>query len=241
VSEIYDIEAIFNDWYALVTTDGAVADDYFEKNDIPNVKNLDELLAYNRTHYVEVFNLYDPSSIAFRLINMTYAEIETEFGPLESPYLMYGGSPVYTSELLPGIIIVYVSADSTSEDGRPAAASDETPDRIDVVDGEYYMYPGIYIGMPVEELVWLLGDYTVTDVSPMMKDTYDITATINGTYSFSGTFKLTDEMYYGFLDYYHSVKNEIDPQYGYSQLVEELKNELEQKLNGELLGYNVYR
>lgn len=239
--EIYDVDGIFNSWYNWVSTDESVTDEYYTSNSIPKVTTLDELLYYNSRRYVKVFNLYDDLNLPLRLIDMTYAEIEAEFGPLEYPYMMYGGSPVYTSERLPGINIVYISADATLTDGRPAAASDETPDRIDVVDGEYYMYPGIYIGMPVEELVWLLGDYTVTDVSPMMKDTYDITATINGTYSFSGAFKLTDEMYYGFLDYYHSVKNEIDPQYGYSQLVEQLKDELKQKLNGELLGYNIYR
>ncbi len=240
VAEIYDIEAIFNDWYAWVTTDGSVADDYFAKNGIPNVKKLDELLAYNRTHYVEVFNLYDPSSVALRLIDMTYAEIEAEFGPLEYPYMMYGGSPVYTSERLPGINIVYISADATLTDGRPAAAPAEIPDRIDVVGGEYYVHPGIYIGMPVNELTSILSDYEVTNISPMVKKTYDIHAVIIEKYIINATFEIPEGIYREFMDYYHSVEDELDPQEGYSEIVNEFKDKVTSNLSGELLGFSIY-
>ena len=185
-------------------------------------------------------DLNDAANLPLRLVGMTFAEIEAEFGPLECPYMMYGGSPVYTSEKLPGIRIVYISADSTLDNGWHAAAPYETPDRIDVGGGEYYIYPGIYIGMPVEELVRVINDYKVTNAHPLRETTYDIMATINDTYGFCATFKIPSEMYYGFLDYYDSVKNDIDPQYGYAKLVDELEEKLANNLSGELLGYSIY-
>ena len=170
---------------------------------------------------------------------MTFAEIEAEFGPLECPYMMYGGSPVYTSEKLPGIRIVYISADSTLDNGWHAAAPYETPDRIDVGGGEYYIYPGIYIGMPVEELVRVINDYQV-EASPMIKTTYDIVAKINDTYGLRAGFKIPSEMYDEFLDYYHSVENDIDPHDGWLKLLGEFEEKLANNLSGELLGYSIY-
>ena len=240
VDEIYDVDGIFNSWYNWVSTDESVTDEYYVSNGIPKVNSLDELLYYNSRRYVKVFNLYDDSNLPFRLVDMTYSEIEAEFGPLESPYMMYGGSPVYTSERLPGIIIVYISADATLSDGRPAAAFDEIPDRIDVVGGEYYMYPGMYIGMSVNELTSILSDYEVTNISPMVKKTYDIHAEIVGKYRIYATFNLPENLFREFMDHYHSVKDEIDPQYGYTELVNEFKNKVASNLSGELLGFDIY-
>ena len=238
-NEVYDIEGIFNDWYTRVTTDENITDDYFTLNEIPKVSSLEELLAYNKKHYVKVFDINDAANLPLRLVGMTFAEIEAEFGPLECPYMMYGGSPVYTSEKLPGIRIVYISADSTLDNGWHAAAPYETPDRIDVGGGEYYIYPGIYIGMPVEELVRVINDYQV-EASPMIKTTYDIVAKINDTYGLRADFKIPSEMYDEFLDYYHSVENDIDPHDGWLKLIGEFEEELANNLSGELLGYSIY-
>ena len=239
-NEVYDIEGIFNDWYTRVTTDENITDDYFTLNEIPKVSSLEELLAYNKKHYVKVFDPNDEANLPFRLAGMTFAEIEAEFGPLEYPYMMYGGSPVYTSEKLPGIKIVYISADSALDNGWPAAAPYETPDRIDVVGGEYYIYPGIYSGMPAEELVKFINDYKVTNANPLRETTYDIMATINDTYGLRAGFKIPSEMYDEFLDYYHSVENDIDPHDGWLKLLGEFEEELANNLSGELLGYSIY-
>ena len=94
--------------------------------------------------------------------------------------------------------------------------------------------------MSVNELTSLLADYEVTNISPMVKETYDIHAEIVGKYRIYATFKLPENLFREFMDHYHSVKDEIDPQYGYTELVNEFKNKVASNLSGELLGFDIY-
>ena len=47
-SEIYDIQAIYSEWYSFAST---MDDQYFEINNIPKTNSLEELLAYNSEKY----------------------------------------------------------------------------------------------------------------------------------------------------------------------------------------------
>ena len=114
-------------------------------------------------------DLNDEANIPFRLADMTFAEIEAEFGSLAYSHHVAGGAPVYKLEGLPYVEIMFVDVSTTDVNGLPAATGDDMPNRIVMRDG--VLYPGIRVGMTADEVQNLVpeldplsGDYTISEV-----------------------------------------------------------------------------
>lgn len=119
------------------------------------------------TDAAPAFDINDESCLPYRLAEMTYSEIEAEFGPLNLDEWWYGGSPVYTSDKLDGIkaVFITVTGDLKAENGFPAASPEDYPTFISVGLKEYSednpeyvneIYPGYKYGMSMEEALNIL-------------------------------------------------------------------------------------
>ena len=119
------------------------------------------------TDAAPAFDINDDSCLPYRLAEMTYSEIEAEFGPLNLDEWRYGGSPVYTSDKLDGIkaVFITVTGDLKAENGFPAASPEDYPTFISVGLKEYSednpeyvneIYPGYKYGMSMEEALNIL-------------------------------------------------------------------------------------
>ena len=113
------------------------------------------------TDAAPAFDINDESCLPYRLINMTYSEIEAEFGPLKQDEWRYGASPAYKSDKLDGIVIVFIrtSGNRTDENGAPLADYDDKPGEICVSNKEMTVFPGLKIGMNGKEVYDVLRKY----------------------------------------------------------------------------------
>lgn len=113
------------------------------------------------TDAAPAFDINDDNCLPYRLINMTYSEIEAEFGPLKQDEWRYGASPAYKSDKLDGIVIVFIrtSGNRTDENGAPLADYDDKPGEICVSNKEITVFPGLKIGMNGKEVYDVLRKY----------------------------------------------------------------------------------
>lgn len=141
------------------------------------------------------FDITAEENIPFRLTDMTFAEIEAEFGPLTREYLAMGGSPVYVSDKFPGLEIMFLTGSATV-DGMPAASGDDMPDNITITD-DRALYPGIKPGMTADEVAAIIpemdpkgGSYSISEYLGGYRTHYGIEG-----YSISVSWKLSKETY----------------------------------------------
>ena len=113
------------------------------------------------TDAASAFDINDESCLPYRLAEMTYSEIEAEFGPLKQDEWRYGASPAYKSDKLDGIVIVFIrtSGNRTDENGAPLADYDDKPGEICVSNKEMTVFPGLKIGMNGKEVYDVLRKY----------------------------------------------------------------------------------
>lgn len=101
------------------------------------------------TDAASAFDINDESCLPYRLINMTYSEIEAEFGPLKQVGWWYGGAPAYKSDTLDGVWIAFIrtSGKLKEANGLSLADTDDKPGEVYVSDEDMTVYPGLKNGM----------------------------------------------------------------------------------------------
>lgn len=121
------------------------------------------------------FDIEQDDAVPYKLLTMTFDEIEKEYGTLGYKSLRHGGIPVYDAKQLPNIEIDFRHSSATytegmpietSEeiqgnvyDGIPIAAPDDIPTDIYIRDTDRYIYPGLKVGMSAEEVKNIIPDW----------------------------------------------------------------------------------
>lgn len=138
------------------------------------------------TDAAPAFDINDEHCLPYRLINMTYSEIEAEFGPLKQVGWWYGGAPAYKPDTLDGVWIAFIrtSGKLKEANGLSLADTDDKPGEVYVSDEDMTVYPGLKNGMTGKEVYEVLRKY-YPDISSEQL-TYDpVTANMHYFISFA--------------------------------------------------------
>lgn len=138
------------------------------------------------TDAAPAFDINDESCLPYRLINMTYSEIEAEFGPLKQVGWWYGGAPAYKSDTLDGVWIAFIrtSGELKEANGLSLADTDDKPGEVYVSDEDMTVYPGLKNGMTGKEVYEVLRKY-YPDISSEQLTYNPVTANMHYFISFA--------------------------------------------------------
>ena len=211
------------------------------------------------TDAAPAFDINDDSCLPYRLAEMTYSEIEAEFGPLNLDEWRYGGSPVYTSDKLDGIkaVFITVTGDLKAENGLPAASPEDYPTFISVGMKEYSednpeyvneIYPGYKYGMSMEEALNILyaGEELDSDANERIVEWNPIKdgghgCFLNAAYGDEKGlclwFDFSEDTFEEFRDEMHTAEGDSDKM---NAVAENFRNRIISEKLGTISGYKIY-
>lgn len=133
---------------------------------VVDTENPADTEAIPETNENDSFNLENADALPYKLLQMTFAEIEEEYGTMEFNYqtIMDGVAIVFRAENLPRLDITFICEGTVSLNNMPEVTPEDIPRCIQINTEEYTFYPGIRKGMSTKEVKEVVSEWDMENI-----------------------------------------------------------------------------